>query len=166
MPTERQVMNTVFLRFKYQFSTACGKRIPYGACVLLPTETKGLPKPMQPTCWNINRKRQRGKATHVGCEPSRASGALLCEAPQDGWHSAYLHPEMQMAAQPISGSRQGSGWERLAEENHSSFPGQQDAKTQRQLKMDKLREHTQGDSLSLIKMHWKTFFFFWNRRKN
>ena len=50
VPLAHQKMETMLLRFKYQFSTACGKKTPYGACLLLPTETKGLPKPMQPAC--------------------------------------------------------------------------------------------------------------------
>ena len=98
VPLAHQKMETMLLRFKYQFSTACGKKTPYGACLLLPTETKGLPKPMQPACWNINRKTARqGHTRWVRAQHIFWSSAL-CGAPQDGWHSACLHPEMQMAA--------------------------------------------------------------------
>lgn len=62
-----------------------------------------------------------------------------------------------MAAKPISESMQGRRWERLAEQSRDSYPWHQDARFQRQLKMDNLREGTQGDSLSLIKMHRKLF---------
>jgi hypothetical protein len=45
----------------------------------------------------------------------------------------------------------------MAEQSHSFYLWHQDVKIQRQLKMDNLREGTKGDSLSLIKIHGKTF---------
>lgn len=61
--------------------TVCRKKTLYGACFLLPIETKELPKPMQPKCWNINRKRQQVKGMAVWVRDQQVFwSSLLCGA--------------------------------------------------------------------------------------
>lgn len=110
------------------FQMSVGKRLFVKLVICSLARQKGFPSPCNPRAEILIGKDSEARAWQFGCETSMSSGALFCGAPQEGWHSACLYPEVQMAAKPISGSRQGRGWERLAEQNHSSFLWHQDAK--------------------------------------
>lgn len=102
----------------------------------------------------------------LGARPVGLLELSSMRSPQEGFRSACLHTEVQMAAKPISVTIQRSRWERLVEQSHNSYPYHQVAKIWRQLKIDNFREGTQGDISSLIKTHWKLFFLIGKSRKN
>ena len=133
-------------------------------CSLL--RQKGFLSPVNPSAEIFIRKKpiKTRACDSVGARPAGLLELSSVWSPREGLHSACLHAEVQMAAQPISVSTRGRGWQGLAEKSHSPYRWHWVAKSWRQLKVDHLREGHRVTVWALLKCVVKLFYF-WKKEE-
>lgn len=118
-----------------------------------PLRQKGSPSPCKPPAEILIGKDRKARTHTLGASPA---GLLeLCSVRRPTGRLTFSLPPPGDADGCLAYFREqtGKGVGETGRREPQFLPVAARCQMQRQLKMDKLREHTQGDSLSLIKMH-------------